>query len=164
MENRLQNDLSSHSSHFPLSFSLSHSCKLEATFELRSIIGQGVSFHISSLQVVTARRELPELPSPRSPSFFYSCDINMSWLCVLCCLCCCSCLLSLSTQICFDFNPAYALVSLLHATAAAATAAGHATGLPPFIAVQRSVLPLVVVVEHKSAVLALPAEDDDYAP
>lgn len=71
--------------------------------------------------------------------------------------------MSLSTQICFDFNPAYALVSLLHATAAAA---GHATGLPPFIAVQRSVLPplLVVVAEHKSAVLALPAEDDDYAP
>lgn len=68
--------------------------------------------------------------------------------------------MSLSTQICFDFNPAYALASLLHATAAAAAAAGHATGLPPFIAVQRSVQP-VVVVEHKSAdvpvVLALPA-------
>lgn len=109
MENRLQNDLSSHSSHFPLlplPFSLLHSCKLEATFELRSIIGQGVSFHISSLQVVTARRELPELPSPRSPS-------SSSTAATLTCPGCVSCAASAAAHACCHCQRKSVLILIL---------------------------------------------------
>lgn len=79
---------------------------------------------------------------------------------VLClCCCCCYCLLSLSTQICFDFNPAYALALLLHAT----EPAGHATGLLSLLCSDPCCL-LLNTNPLMSLSLALAAHDDDYAP
>lgn len=148
-------------------------CSVEADSRTRhsslsvSQLGQGVSFHISTSNLLLPASRHP-CPPPLSPSptlhLQFRLLLNLCTLtcpvCVLCrCCCCCCCLLSLSTQICFDFNPAYALALLLHAT----EPAGHATGLLSLLCSDPCCL-LLNTNPLMSLSLALAAHDDDYAP